>query len=325
MNQQAQDTKATRIIVTGANGFIGTALCSALENTGYTVRKSVRSLNTTAMDGDVLASGDISGETDWSAALVGMDVVVHLAARAHILHESIDDPLVEFRRVNTAGTGRLARQAAAAGVKRFIYISTIGVLGENTPLGKPFTETSAPNPVRPYAIAKWEAEQHLDQIRRETGMDIVIVRPPLVYGAHAPGNFRRLVKLVNTGVPLPFGSTNNIRSLVSLDNLVGFLTLCIQHPKASNECFLISDDEDLSTRQLIEQIARQLGKSLILVPIPESLIRLAARLAHQEQMVNQLWGSLAVDSSKGRALLGWTSVVSVDEGLRRAVQPYRAE
>lgn len=325
MLERMSSTDTPQVLVTGANGFIGSVLCATLEDAGYSVRRCVRTLTAPDVGVNVVTVGDIGGETDWSAALAGIDTVVHLAARAHILRDDIGDPLREFRRVNTVGTERLARQAAAAGVKRFVYVSSIGVLGENTPPGQPFTEASKPSPTRDYAVSKWEGEQHLQQIQSETGLEVVIVRPPLVYGPHAPGNFARLVKLVKMGIPLPFGSTNNVRSLVGLDNLVSFLSLCIQHPKAAGECFLITDGEDLSTRQLVEQIARHLGRSVLLLPVPESVVRSAARLVRREPMINQLWGSLAVDSSKARTLLAWSPPLTVDEGLRRAAQSYQAE
>ncbi len=301
------------ILITGANGFIGGALSTSMKAAGLTVRRAVR-----ATGGDV-AVGDIGPQTDWRAALAGIEVVVHLAARVHVLQETATDPLAAFREVNTAGTLRLAGAAAEAGVGRLVFVSTIGVNGQQTPPGVAFREGDTPNPTLPYAESKWEAEQGLWDLSTETNLDVVIVRPPLVYGPNAPGNFGRIVKLVRSGLPLPLGATNNRRSMVSVDNLASFLTTCAEHPAAANETFLISDQDDLSTTALVQKIGAVLGKSPLLLPVPEGVVRLPARIVGKERLVDQLWGSLAIDASKATDHLGWQAIVSVDEGLRRAV------
>jgi nucleoside-diphosphate-sugar epimerase len=261
--------------------------------------------------------GDIGPETKWNDALAGVDSVVHLAARAHIMNDEVADPLAEYRRVNVDGTRNLARQAAAAGVKRFIFISSIGVNGNiNT---RPFTEDDTPNPAELYAQSKWEAEQGLWEIQRETGMELVIIRPPLVYGPSAPGNFGSLLKWVEKGIPLPLGAVHNRRSLVALDNLVDFIITCIDHPAAANQTFLVADGEDLSTTELLRRVGRAMGKPVRLIPVPMGLLQAGARLLGKQEMARRLCGSLQVDIAKARTMLSWKPPVAVDEGLRRAV------
>jgi nucleoside-diphosphate-sugar epimerase len=310
------------IAVTGGTGFIGNAVITGLLSQNYHVVAAVRSEDSSVPKGaGMIRVGGLSAETDWSSALKRIDVVVHTAARAHIMNDSAADPLAEFRKVNTAGTLNLARQAASAGVKRFIFISSIGVNGNCDT--HPFTESDIVNPQEPYAVSKWEAEQGLVELgkgRREkgdrrTGMEVVIIRPPLVCGANAPGNFGRLVKWVKRGVPLPLGAVHNKRSFVALDNLVSFIIHCMDHPRAANKVFLISDGEDVSTTELLQKMARAFGKRSLLLPVPVALMTFAAGLLGKKDVADRLFGSLQVDSSKARDLLGWTPVVSMDEGL----------
>jgi len=257
----------------------------------------------------------INANTDWSEALINQQVVIHAAARAHIMKEDLADPVVEYRQVNVDGTVNLARQAAEAGVRRFIFISSIGVNG-NINI-KPFTEDDTPKPADPYAQSKLEAEQGLWEIQHETGMELVVIRPPLVYGPNAPGNFGSLTRWIDKGVPLPLGAIQNQRSLVALDNLVDLITTCIDHPAAANQVFLAGDGQDLSTTELLRSVARAAGKPSRLIPIPSSLLMLAATLLGKKAVAQRLLGSLQVDISKARDLLEWEPPISVEEGLRR--------
>ncbi len=258
----------------------------------------------------------LGDDAEWSPLLEQVDIVVHAAARAHVLNENAGDPLRLFQEVNTAGTLRLARQAAEVGVKRFLFLSSIGVNG--TQSIKPFTESDTPQPVEPYAVSKREAEQGLMELSRETGMEVVIIRPPLVYGPSAPGNFGKLANAVRRGIPLPLGAvTQNRRTLVGLDNLVDLIMTCAYHPAAANQIFLAGDDEDLSTADLLRRMAKAFGVSPRLLPIPVPVLKAMARAAGKSGMVERLCGSLQVDITKAREVLGWKPPLTVDEGLAR--------
>ena len=312
-----------RILVTGATGFIGKALITGLMLQDYHVVATVRNENSSVPQcHKAFVTSEIDERTDWFEVLDGIDVVIHLAARVHVMNDSTADPLAEYRKVNTAGTLNLARQAVTAGVKRFIFISSIKVNGERTGdrRGVAFSEDDVPCPQDAYAISKWEAEQGLMTIAKETGLEVVIIRPPLVYGPGVKANFRLLVEWVQRGVPLPLGAVHNKRSFVALDNLVSFIILCIEHPKAANEVFLISDGEDVSTTELLQKIARALGKRSFLLPVPEGLMTFVASLMGKDDVADRLFGSLQVDCSKARELLGWKPVVSMDEGLKGITQ-----
>ncbi len=261
-------------------------------------------------------------DTDWTYALTKVDnTVIHLAARAHIMSDTAANPLTEFRLVNTAATLNFAHQAAAAGIRRFIFISSIGVNGNQTS-NIPFSTEDTPNPVEPYAISKHEAEIGLRQIAQETGMEIVIIRPPLVYGANAPGNFGRLLSIAAKGIPLPLGAVHNQRSLVALDNLIDLITVCINHTAAANQTFLVSDGEDLSTADLLKRLRAALGRPARLLPVPASWLHKVASLLGKGDIAQRLCGSLQVDISKTRNLLDWTPPVSVDQALRQTAQAY---
>ena len=309
-----------RVLVTGSNGFVGRVIMSALLCRGHESREAVRRLKEKP-DGRLssFVVGNIDGTTVWSKALQSAEAVIHLAARVHVMRESAGDPLAEFRRVNTEGTLRPARQAAEAGVRRFIFLSTIGVNGNSTLHGKAFAPTDAPSPHDPYSMSKYEAEIGLHSIAQSTGMEVVIIRPPLVYGANAPGNFGKLTRLVTKSFPLPLGSINNLRSFVGIDNLVDFIVTCLEHPAAANETFMVSDGEDLSTPGLIRRMARAMNRPARLLPVPVWALKAGALLMGQGDAVQRLCGNLQVDISKARSLLGWVPPVSVDEGLRRAV------
>lgn len=315
------------ILVTGGAGFVGGALLKALmARGGYSLRTSVRrGGHGVCLAGVDVFVADLAPETDWAEALGGVDAVVHTAARVHIMDDQVADPLVEFRRTNVAGTLALARQAAAAGVRRFIYISSIKVNGEGTLVGRPFTAEGAPAPRDAYGMSKMEAEQGLRKIAAGTGMEVVIIRPPLVYGSGVRANFKALMRAVARGLPLPLGSIHNLRSLVSLDNLVDFIDTCIQHPQAANQTFLVSDGEDVSTPELVRRLAWTMGRPARLLPVPMWLLRTGAGVLGKWHMAQRLCGSLQVDSSKARQLLGWIPPQTLDEGLRKAVEGYVRE
>lgn len=263
--------------------------------------------------------GDLGRATDWFPALQGVDAVVHCAGRAHVLKDTAADPLAAFRIVNVEGTLNLAQQAVVAGVKRFVFVSSIGVNGVQTALGKPFSEADQPKPHNAYALSKWEAEQGLLRIADESGLEVVIIRPPLVYGFGAPGNFGSLMRAVQRGWLLPLGAVHNQRSLVALDNLVAFIVTCISHPQAANQTFLVSDGQDLSTTELVRGTAHAAGVPVRLLPVPVWVLQAGATLLGKGDVVQRLCGNLQVDISKARQLLGWVPPVSVDEGLQRAV------
>ncbi len=305
------------ILVTGATGFVGGQLIRRLaDQPSILVRGAVRATPAGDQPG-LIAVGEINGDTDWSEALQGQRVVVHTAARAHIMDDTAADPLTEFRSVNVAGTLNLARQAAAAGVGRFVFISSIKVNGEQTPSDACFMADDAPVPEDPYGISKWEAEQGLRELASETGMDVVIIRPPLVYGPGVKGNFASMIKLVGRGLPLPLGAVHNKRSLVALDNLVDLIITCIDHPGAANETFLVSDGEDLSTTQLLQGVAEAMGKPSRLIPVHVSLLQFGATLLGKKAVAQRLLGSLQVDISHTQKCLNWTPPLTVKQGLQR--------
>jgi len=308
-------------LVTGANGFVGRALCRRLADSGAAVRAGSRVAHAADSGVDSVVTGDLSGQTDWTSVLEGIDTVVHLAARVHVMREHSRDPLALFRQVNVVGTRQLAQQAVEAGVRRFVYVSSIKVNGEGTHEG-PFSEADQPDPQDAYALSKWETEQVLRQLEAEAGIEVVVVRPPLVYGPGVKGNFFSLLRAVRIGVPLPFGRCQNRRSLVGLDNLVDLLVQCTVQPAAAGETFLVSDGEDLSTPELLRRIAAALGRPARLLPIPPGWLRSAARLLGQDRMYDRLCESLQIDIGKARQVLGWSPVQSVDAELARTASWY---
>lgn len=312
------------VLVTGGTGFVGGEVLRRLSREGgRTVVAAVRSTNVAPLAGiSTVSVAGLGPATDWSSALDGMDAVVHCAARAHVMNETSADPLAVYRQVNVEGTLTLARQAAAAGVRRFVFLSSIKVNGEATLDGRPFREDDPPAPRDPYAVSKWEAEQGLQTLAQETGMEVVILRLPLVYGLGVKGNFAAMMRWVDRGLPIPLGAVrHNRRSLVALDNLVDLIAICLDHPAAADQVFLVGDGEDLSTAELLQRLATAMGKPARLVLVPVWMLQSAAALLRKQAVAQRLLGSLQVDISKARRLLGWTPPVSVDEGLRRAVQP----
>lgn len=303
-----------KLLVTGANGFVGGALCAALCRQGHVVRAAVR----TAAYGDLQRAviGEINDMTDWGAALRDVDVVIHLAARVHVMQDDSADPLAEFRKVNVAGSENLARQAAQAGVKRLVYVSSIKVNGEETQGGDKFSELDAPLPQDPYGVSKWESEQALHRVALETGLEIVIVRPPLVYGAGVKGNFAQMLKVLARGFPLPLASVVNLRSLVYVGNLADALIVCATHPHATGQTYLVSDGEDISTPDLLRQLGAAMEHPARLFPCPAVLLKLAGRLTGRAEQIDRLLGSLQVDSGKIRRELGWTPPYTLSQGLQ---------
>jgi len=310
-----------RALITGAAGFVGTALVERLLHDGRcVVRAAVRNAGSKLPDGvERFDAGDFAKQINWSHGLVGVDMVIHLAARVHEMSEQASDPLSGFRRINVKTTLDLAQQSAAAGVSRFVYLSSIKVNGETTAPDRPFTPNDLAAPQDPYGISKHEAEVGLREIARTTGMQVIIIRPTLVYGKGAKGNFKSLTKHVASGLPLPLGSINNLRSFVGIGNLVDFIVTCLEHPAAANETFLVSDGEDLSTPDLIRRMAPAMNRPARLLPVPKSMLMAGAAILGKRDMAQRLCSNLQVDISKSRTLLGWNPPFSVDEGLKRAV------
>jgi nucleoside-diphosphate-sugar epimerase len=309
-----------RVLVTGGQGLVGKALAVSLLSQGLKVRVSTRQKRmTTDFHLDYIQTENLTAATDWLRALQSIDMVVHCAARVHVMQDTEADPLTAFRAVNVEGALNLARQAAAAGVKRFVFISSVKVNGESTPPGRAFTESHAPNPQDAYGQSKHEAEQGLRQLSADTGMEVVVIRPPLVYGPGVKANFAALMRAVRRGIPLPLGAVHNQRSLVALDNLVDFIVTCISHPQAANQTFLVSDGQDLSTTKLVRGMAQAAGVPARLLPVPVWALQAGATLLRKGDAVQRLCGNLQVDISKARSLLGWVPPVSVEEGLRRAM------
>ncbi len=313
-----------RVLVTGASGFVGKALARRVASEpGCSVIAAVRVLERggLAAGGSHGAAvrwvelGDLAGAELNPDLFAGVDVVVHCAARVHVMHEIDADPLAAFRAVNVHGTLKLAQAAAQAGVKRFVFLSSVKVHGESTSIGKPFTADTALCPADPYAISKAEAEQALMALAAKIGLDVVIVRPPLVYGPGVNANFLSMMKWLNKGVPLPLGAIRNRRSLVALDNLIDLLMVCLDHPYAGGQAFLVSDGEDLSTTELLCRLGMALGKPARLIPVPPGLLRSSAVLLGKRAVMERICGSLQVDIKRTRTVLGWSPPVSVDRAL----------
>ena len=321
MSDLLMHDRPIHLLVTGANGFVGHALCAELLQRGHTVRCAVRQRSHPTLAGcEVVNIGDIGPDTDWSQALRGVQAVVHLAARVHVMNESGTDALQAFRAVNTEASLQLAKQAAATDVRRLVFMSSIKVNGECSLPGQAFSELDAPAPVDAYGQSKNEAEQALWRLSATTGMELVVIRPPLVYGPGVKANFSVLMRTVQRGWPLPLGAVHNRRSLVALDNLVDFVALCLLHPQAANQTFLVSDGQDVSTTELIRGLARAARLPAHLVPIPVGWLRFAAAALGKTGAVQRLCDNLQVDITKARNRLGWVPPISVEEGLRRALK-----
>lgn len=304
------------VLLTGASGFLGRRVFKNCQHRGLYILACAR--DTHNSDLAFTKSPDIGPVADWGRTLHGIDVVIHTAGVAHWNGQASNEFSRRLQSVNVEGTLNLARQAAAADVKRFIFISSIGVNGNIS--SRPFTAVSQPNPSEPYAQSKWQAEQGLWQVQEETGVELVIIRPPLVYGPNAPGNVGSLVRWLERGIPLPLGAVHNKRSLVGIDNLADLIIRCIDHPAAANQLFLASDGEDLSTTQLLRGMGNAMGKPARLIPVPDGLLQFGATLLGRKAMAQRLLGSLQVDISKTCELLDWKPPYTVEEGLRRCFE-----
>ncbi len=323
MTKEAYIQGKCRVLVTGANGFVGEALCGELRARGFAIRAAVRSASPPLEKMETAVVGAIDGETDWSEALRGVDVVIHLAARVHVMRDDAADPLEEFRKVNVAGTERLARAAAANGVRRLVYVSSAKVNGEATYGADIFTEAKEPSPQDPYGISKCEAEHVLHRVAAETGLEAVIVRPPLVYGPGVKGNFAQMLKALARRIPLPLASVHNLRSLVYVGNLVDALIVCATRPAAAGQTYLVSDGDDISTPGLLRQLGAAMGRPALLLPCPPGILRLAAQAAGNADRIERLLGSLQLDSGKIRRELDWTPPYPLRQGLQETAEWYR--
>jgi nucleoside-diphosphate-sugar epimerase len=315
------------ILITGANGFIGSSMMRRLTLDGVlevvgAIRSSAQFSNS---EYKAYLCGELSPQNDWSQVLTHVSTVVHTAARVHVMKDPSANPLGEYRRANVEGTLNLARQAAREGVRRFIFISSVKVNGESTPVNAPFSADDIPAPQDPYGISKLEAEQGLRDIAQKTNMEVVVVRPPLVYGPGVKANFRSIMRGLYRGIPLPLGAVHNLRSFVALDNLVDLLVRCLTHPAAANQTFLVSDGEDLSTGELAVRLGRALGKSARLIPVSEQLLIAGATLLGRREFAQRICGSLRVDMEKTRRMLSWQPPITVNEGLRRAAEGFLLE
>jgi nucleoside-diphosphate-sugar epimerase len=308
-----------RVLVTGASGFVGRALCVHLEQHGFVVRRALRRAPA-AFAGEHVVVGEIGPDTDWKAALHEVDLVAHLAARVHVMRDTATDPMAEYRRVNVEGARRLAQAAAAAGVRRLMFMSSAKVNGEASLAV--YTEKDDPCPDDRYGLSKWEAEQALSMLCEKAGMEWTVLRPPLVYGPGVGGNFLRLMQAVAHRRPLPLASVRNLRSLLYVGNLVDAARVCLTHPIAAGATFLLRDGEDISTPDLARRMARALGVTPLLLPVPIWALRTAGRLTGREAAVRRLVGSLRVDDSLLRTRLRWHPPFAVDEGLQQTARWY---
>ena len=317
---------SVKVLVTGSSGFVGSALCSHLVSRDFNVVATARNLpNALVPKVNYHIVTEICANTDWDDVLADVQTVIHCAARVHVMRDHVQDPLTEFRHVNTQGTETLARAAARSGVKRLIFLSSIKVNGESTLLDAPFDQTSPAKPQDPYAISKCEAEQALTRISTETGLEIVVLRCPLVYGPGVKGNFLRLLQAVNHGIPLPLALARNSRSLIYLDNLTDAIATCLTHPAAAGKTYLVSDGEAVSTAELISRITHALGKPSRLWPCPLGLIELAGRMTGKSDEIARLLGSLCIDSNRIRSELDWTPPYTLEQGLAETARWFHGQ
>ena len=312
-----------KFMISGADGFVGKVLCAELRQRRQRVRAAVRSRKVSVEDIEAIVVGAIDSETNWADALCNIDVVIHLAARVHVMRETAVDPLAEFLRVNMHGTLNLAQQAARFGVKRLIYVSSIKVNGEHTNTNAPFTELDNPDPQDFYGISKWQAEQALWRIARETGLEIVVVRSPLVYGPGVKGNFAQILAVLAKRIPLPLASVDNRRSLIYVKNLVDALIVCAIHPVAAGQTYLVCDGEDVSTPNLLRQLGDAMGCSAHILSFPPGWLRMLGKLFRKSDQIERLLGSLQVDSGKIRRDLNWTPPYTLQQGLQATVAVHR--
>ena len=313
------------ILVTGATGFVGRALIKRLvaDSTPSSVLAAIRGLGDVSYGVQTVQVGDLLNSIDWSPALKGVSAVVHCAGRVHVMLDVAADPLEAYRQVNVRGTLSLALQAAREGVRRFVFISSIKVNGEATVLNHPFKADDMPLPIDPYGVSKLEAEKGLREIELSTGMEVVIIRPPLIYGPGVNANFASMLTWLARGIPLPLGAIQNLRSMVALDNLVDLLVNCLTHPDAAGQTLLVSDGEDISTTELLRLTGQVMGKEALLIPLPVSLLKISATFLGKQAMVQRLTDSLQVDIEKTRCLIGWSPPITLKQGLVKAVMGMR--
>lgn len=316
--------RATRVLITGGTGFIGRALCAAARESGWDVRVALRKERPLAAGLAPFVVGDFAGTPRWDDAVRGAEVVIHAAGLAHLRGSAAEEGLKRLSRVNVEATRSLAEAAAAAGVRRVVLVSSAKVMGDSSPPGG-FRESDAPSPPDPYAASKWQAEQALHEVAARTGLEVVVVRTPLVYGPGVPANYLALLRVVDSGVPLPFGRAHNKRSFIFVENLASALLSCATHARAAGKTFFVSDGEDLSTADLVRAMATALGRPARLLPVPPRLVEVATGLLRKHEMYERLFGSLAVDTSAIRETLGWTPGVSPEVGLARTVEWFRTE
>jgi UDP-N-acetyl-alpha-D-quinovosamine dehydrogenase len=309
------DIQNRLVLITGANGFVGRPLCEEMLRQGWRIRAAIRSSIQMPNGVETAEVDDIDGDTDWTSALRGVDIVIHLAARVHIMKDAAADPLAEFLKVNLHGTKNLAQQAAHAGIKRLVYVSSIKVNGEETHDQCNFTEEDMPAPQHPYGISKWQAEQALRRIAQESDLQVVIVRPPLVYGPGVKGNFNSLMAAIDKGIPLPLASAHNIRSQVYVGNLVSALITCAIHPVAAGQTYLVRDSENISTALLVKKISVALGRNNRSFYFPEKLLRIVAAALGRADQIDRLFGSLRVSDEKLCGELGWIPPYTLEQGL----------
>ena len=311
-----------KLLVTGANGFVGRALCNAAQQEGYLVKAVSRRPHAFAEGVVNVVIPDYNQEADWVEVFKNVDVVVHLAARVHEMRESLNDDLSAYRSVNVDGTLRMAQYAASAGVHRFIFLSSIKVNGESTEDSRPFAFDDAPAPEDPYGVSKLEAEQALQALSQKTGMEVTIIRPPLVYGPGVGANFAAMMRWLSYRLPLPLGAIPNLRSMVALENLLDLILVCANHPAAKGQVFLVSDGQDISVTNLLQKIAAIMGNSCVLIPVPPPLLRWVATIMGRKNVAKRLCDSLQVDIGKTCKTLDWSPPISMDEGLRKTVNWY---
>jgi nucleoside-diphosphate-sugar epimerase len=330
INELKTEMVSGRILVTGADGFVGSALTTQLQECGYIVRAAVRTIHAsrarrrpscTALE--CITLSDDSSDDETKDALKDVQTLVHLAARVHIMSDVSANPLHDFRRVNVRWTERRARLAVRQGVSRLVFLSSVKVNGEQTTL--PFTEQDTPHPEDPYGLSKWEAEQVIARVSAETGLETVIVRSPLVYGSEVQGNFLQLLKIIDSGIPLPFAAVHNQRSLIYRKNLLEALIQCVNVSRAAGETYLVSDGEDLSTPELIRRLGTALGVRVRLLKVPTAMLRCTASMLGKRNMIDRLVGSLQVDSSKIRRQLGWRPCWDVEAGILEVASWFRAQ
>jgi nucleoside-diphosphate-sugar epimerase len=321
VDRKQSSMTAPKVLVTGAGGFVGEALVFRML-VGKQFAPIAAARSPTRLQGLCPVVPFDLNDPEALPELKDVSAVVHAAARVHVMNEIASDALAEFRKANVEGTLRLAKRAAESGVKRFIFISSIKVNGESTLPGKPFKADDTPAPVDPYGVSKHEAEQGLRQLARETGMEVVIIRPPLIYGAGVKANFLSMLRWLNKGIPLPLGAVRNQRSLVAIGNLVDLVITCIDHPGAANQTFLVSDGQDLSTTEMLRRLGDALGRKAWLLPLPEWLLVAAASAMGKQSVAQRICGSLQVDISKNRELLGWTPPINMDEAMRQTAGHY---